>query len=274
MNANGYLTRLAETALVRQLEEVNIRRSIESLRTKVDLHFAGTLLAAKPIKKHFTFGSYTRGTMLPRSMDELSDIDHMIVFADSDAKPQAYLDRLRRFVETRYPRSDIAQSTPTIVLSLDHIKFELVPAIEGLWGGLKIPMRSSGYQTWQDTEPNAFNERLTEKNKNNGNLIKPLVRVLKYWNALNRYPFESYQLEQDIVSHSSLTILLFDGNLWDRFSSFVRNISISWGDPTYKRDAIERAQALISEITTHESRGEETHAQRKLERLLPPVATR
>ncbi len=274
MNANGYLTRLAEAALVRELEEVNIRRSLESLRTKIDIHFAGTLLAGKPLKTHFTFGSYTRGTMLPRSMDEFSDIDYMIVFADSDAKPQAYLDRLRRFVEARYPRSDIAQSTPTIVLSLDHIKFELVPAIEGLWGGLKIPMRSSGYQTWQDTEPIAFNDRLTEKNKHNGNLIKPLVRVLKYWNALNKYPFESYQLEQDTVSYSPLTILLFDGNLWDRFSSFVRNLSASWGDPAYKRDVITRAQSLISEIATHESRGEEVQAQRKLERLLSPVASR
>jgi len=274
MSANGYLTRLAETALVRDLEEVNIRRSLESLRTKIDLHFAGTVLAGKPLKKHFTFGSYTRGTMLPRSMDDLSDIDYMIVFTDSDAKPQAYLDRLRRFVEARYPRSDIAQSTPTIVLSLNHIKFELVPAIEGLWGGLKIPLRSSGYQTWQDTEPNAFNERLTEKNKNNGNLIKPLARTLKYWNALNKYPFESYQLEQDVVSHTPLGVILFGGNLWDRFSSFIQDLSASWGDPTYKRDAITRAQALVSEITTHESRGEEIQAQRKLERLLPPVVPR
>ncbi len=274
MNANGYLTRLAETALVRELEEVNIRRSLESLRAKIDTHFAGTLLAGKPIKRHFTFGSYARGTMLPRSMDELSDIDYMVVFADSDAKPQTYLDRLRRFVEARYPRSDIAQSTPTIVLSLDHIKFELVPAIEGLWGGLKIPMRSSGYQTWQDTEPNGFNERLTEKNKNNGNLIKPLVRVLKYWNAMNKYPFESYNLEQDVVNHSPLTLLFFEAKLWDWFSTFIRSLNSSWGDSAYRRDAITRAQNLVSEIATHESRGEEVHAQRKLERLLPPVAAR
>lgn len=34
--------------------------------------------------------------------DPQSDIDYMIVFADSDAKPQAYLDRLRRFAEARY----------------------------------------------------------------------------------------------------------------------------------------------------------------------------
>lgn len=30
------------------------------------------------------------------------------------------------------------------------------------------------------------------------------IRVLKYWNACNDYPFESYQLEQQIVEHVPL----------------------------------------------------------------------
>jgi predicted nucleotidyltransferase len=271
MNANGYLTRIAIQAHVRELEDINIRRSLESLQGKIALHFQGTILTGKPVRKHFAFGSFTRGTMLPRSMDPQSDIDYMVVFSDSEAKPQAYLDRLRRFVEARYPRSEIAQSTPTIVLSLNHIRFELVPAIEGIWGGLRIPTRSSGYQTWQDTEPNTFNESLTEKNKSNGNQIKPLIRVLKYWNARNGYPFESYQLERQIVNHVPLIVTLLGGNLWDRFTSFVEDMGTSWGDPAYKGNAISRAKELVAEINAHERRQEEQQAQRKLERLLPPI---
>jgi hypothetical protein len=271
MNANGYLTRISAQAHVRELEEVNIRRSLTALQTKIDLHFQGTLLTGNPVRNHFPFGSFTRGTMLPRGMDPYSDIDYMIVFADSEAKPQAYLDRLRRFVEARYPKSEIAQSTPTIVLSLNHIRFELVPAIEGTWGSLKIPTRSSGYQTWQDTEPNAFNETLTEKNKSNGNQVKPLVRVLKYWNARNGYPFESYQLERQIVGYIPLRVTIFGGNLWNRFTSFVEDMGTSWGDPAYKGNAISRAKELVAEINAHERRQEEQQAQRKLERLLPPI---
>lgn len=131
MSANGYLTKLAESAFLRQLERENVERSLEVLRTRLDAHFVRTHLTGKPIKRHFSFGSYTRGTILPRSMDSQSDIDYMIVFNDSDAKPQAYLDRLRRFAETKYARSEIYQSNPTIVLELNHINFELVPAIEG-----------------------------------------------------------------------------------------------------------------------------------------------
>lgn len=270
MSANGYLTRLAESAFLRQLEKENVERSLEGLRSRLDAHFTGTLLTGKPIKRHFTFGSYTRGTILPRAMDPQSDIDYMIVFSDSDAKPQAYLDRLRRFAEARYTRSEISQSNPTIILKLNHINFELVPAIES-WGGLKIPGKASSYSAWIDTTPNEFNERLTAKNKNNDNLIKPLVRLLKYWNACNRYPFESYALEQMVVDHTPLGVILFGGKLWDRFASFVEDLSANWGDPDYKKQAIDRAKELVSEIKSLESRGDEMQAQRKLERLLPPI---
>lgn len=263
MSANGYLTRLAESAFTRQLARTNIERSLENLRTNI-----GNYFNSGSIKSHFAFGSYTRGTMLPRSMDEQSDIDYMLVFGDSDAKPQAYLDRLRRFVEAHYPRSEIAQSTPTIVLSLNHIKFELVPAIDSYWSGLQIPTRSN---SWMFTEPNAFNQRLTDKNKGNENLIKPLVRVLKYWNARNNYPFESYGLEQSIVEHTPLAVIIFGGKLWDRFASYVEDMDTSWGDPDYKKRAVERAKNLVSEIKAHESRGDEYQAQQKLERLLPPI---
>lgn len=51
------------------------------------------------LKQHFRFGSSTRGTILPRSMDEQSDIDYMIVFNENNATPQTYLNRLKTFVE-------------------------------------------------------------------------------------------------------------------------------------------------------------------------------
>lgn len=271
MNANSYLVSLSESAIARDLTKLNIDRSLESLRTKIDSHFSGTILTGKTLKEHFAFGSYTRGTMLPRNMDSQSDIDYMVVFNDSDAKPQTYLDRLRRFVEEKYPKSEIFQSSPTIVLELNHIKFELVPAIKTLWDGLQIPNRSGNRQGWMATEPNEFNERLTEKNKRNDNHIKPLIRVLKYWNARNGYPFESFQLEQKVVDHISFSGLLLRTNLWNRFADFVEDMDSSWNDPDYKKEAIARATELVKEVKHHISRGDEDQAQRKLQRLLPPI---
>src|SRR5690606_4429952 len=101
---------------------------------------------------------------------------------------QSYLDRLRRFAEAQYSRSEVAQSHPTVVLNLNHIRFELVPAIKDWFGGLQIPRRSSGFQTWQDTDPHGFSQALTNTNKSHANLIKPLIRALKVWNVKANYP--------------------------------------------------------------------------------------
>src|SRR5260370_9100413 len=56
------------------------------------------------IAQHFRFGSSTRGTILPRSMDEQSDIDYMVVFSDGSATPQTYLNRLKSFERGRIDR--------------------------------------------------------------------------------------------------------------------------------------------------------------------------
>jgi len=172
MTVNSYLTHLTNQAIVRDQEKLSIQRSIATLETHLKAHF-GTQL-----KSSFIFGSCSRGTILPRTMDAQSDVDYMVIFADSDLQPQTYLDRLRRFAERYYGRSEIAQSHPTVALELNHIRFELVPAIQNWWGSIQIPAKTSGYQSWQDTDPKGFNDQLTTANQANGNLIIDPARYL------------------------------------------------------------------------------------------------
>jgi len=137
---------------------------------------------------------------LPRQADNNSDIDYMVVFDISvyeARKPQTYLDRLRRFTETKYSSSEVFQSRPTIVLSLKHIKFELVPAIYNY--GYQIPSPASSWVEWMNTDPMGANKSIQDKNKAENYLIKPLVRLVKYWNACHGYPFSSFLIEQYIV---------------------------------------------------------------------------
>lgn len=204
MSPNSYLERLATKAVIRELEKVNIGRSLKLLRERLDQHFDLVSSNVSGVARHFPFGSYTRGTILPRNMDPHSDVDYMIVFDNSNLRPQSCLDRLRRFVDKNYRTSQIYQSHPTVILSLNHIRFELVPAVEGLMG-LKIPSKSSWFSEWTSTSPNEFNGPLSDKNKSNRSLIKPLIRLLKYWNACNKYPFESFALENLVVEHWTLS---------------------------------------------------------------------
>ena len=89
----------------------------------------------------------------------------MIVFdtASGTSKPQTYLDRLRRFAEKYYSSSEIHQSNPTVMLELDHIKFDLVPAISQ-YSQYQIPSPASSWSDWLLTDPNGFNQQLTDAN--------------------------------------------------------------------------------------------------------------
>jgi hypothetical protein len=172
----------------REIDSINL--SLRTLASRLDGFFPGEL------STHFIFGSAHRGTMLPRSFDDNSDVDYMIVWRETDFRPQTYLERLKRFVENSYSRSEVWQSSPTIVLELNHIKFELVPALYAS-GNTYIP---SGPRNWQKTNPVSFNLLLDQIDQSQNGMVRPAIRIAKSWNAKAGRVFESFDLEQRVVS--------------------------------------------------------------------------
>lgn len=266
MTINSYLTNLANQAILRDDEKIGVQRSITTLQARLGDYFGSQ------IRQHFVFGSYSRGTILPRSMDPQSDVDYMVIFSDDGLQPQSYLDRLRRFAELRYARSEVAQSHPTVLLELNHIRFELVPALQSWLSGLRIPAKGYGFQSWQETDPKGFNDTLTSANQANGNLIKPLVRVMKYWNAKAGYPFESYALEQQVAGHGYGFFGLFmSRQLGDNFFQIVDALDVGLFAPQWKRDAVARLKQLTEQARTLERAGQTAQAESVIAKLMPPV---
>lgn len=187
---NAYLLDLARRASMQQREIDSINVSLRTLGERLSGFFPGQLSA------HFIFGSANRGTMLPLNFDDASDVDYMIVWRDTGFRPQTYLDRLKRFVEHSYSQSEVWQSSPTIVLELNHIKFDLVPALRSS-NSLLIP---SGPDNWRLTDPIGFSKRLGQVDSAHNGLIRPTVRVAKTWNAKAGRVFESFDLEQRIAA--------------------------------------------------------------------------
>ena len=113
-------------------------------------------------------------------------------------------------------------SNPTVTLELVNIKYDLVPAYQedSFWGGSPTTYIPRSNNDWMSTDPHGFNETLTDKNGRNKNLIKPLIRLIKAWNAKANYPIESYSLEREIVN-----ITYFCNTLEDYFFSFIDNMS-------------------------------------------------
>lgn len=255
MSVLSFLTDTASNAVLSSAEQSSITTSISTLQNRIRLHFAsGT------IKLHFRFGSSTRGTILPRSMDEHSDIDYMIVFSENNATPQTYLNRLKVFVEKYYSSSEIRQSSPTIVLELNHIRFDLVPATITWAGELQIPNGSSG---WMTTNPNDFNSTLEAKNKEHKSLIKPTIRLFKYWNATAGFPFQSFEMEKWVCGLSFFWLT----NQKDYLFAVIDNLNTSMSYSQWVNDEITRAKNIVAKVKQYEKDEMPASAETEIKKL-------
>jgi Second Messenger Oligonucleotide or Dinucleotide Synthetase domain len=261
MSVNSHLTDLASTLVLSELEKSSISTSINTLSSRLTSYFGSTVTG------HFQFGSSTRGTILPRKADKYSDIDYMVVFSTSDGqkKPQTYLDRLRRFVELKYSTSEIYQSHPTIVLSLNHINFELVPAIYNY--SYQIPSLASSWLEWMNTDPSGTNHLLQDKNKSNNYQIKPLVRLIKYWNTQKGYPFTSFSIEQYIVNRS------FWGcsALKDYFYEFWSGFDCSYDTAQSIKDKVNSAKQHARKAKEYENNNMPASAESEIKKIVPSL---
>ena len=198
MTINTYLSSLASDLVIDEDEREGIDKSISTIKDRLYIFFGSE------VTNKIVFGSYTRRTILPRVADDQSDIDLMIVFGyNSDSnQPQTYLNRLKKFAEKYYSTSIVHQSRPSIVIELNHIKFELTPATIPYGyssGTYLIPKNSS---EWLYTSPNDFNEKLTKCNDNNAYKIKPIVRLIKRWNVTKNYrSTPSFYIEKEIAEN-------------------------------------------------------------------------
>jgi len=240
MSVLSFLTDMASNAVLSSTEQSSITTSITTMQSRMASHFE-----VGAIKQHFRFGSSTRGTILPRSMDEHSDVDFMVVFSDNNATPQTYLNRLKAFAEKRYSSSEIYQSSPTIVLELNHIKFDLVPATTTWLGELQIPNGSGG---WMTTNPKDFNATLEAKNKEHKSLIKPTIRLFKYWNATCGFPFESFLMEKWVCGLS----FWFQANQKDYFFSVIESLNTSTSYSQWVNSEITRAKEIVAKVRQYE----------------------
>lgn len=237
---NTHLVAVARNLVLSADETAKILTSISNLKTKLNAWFGNALIT------HYQFGSSTRGTILPRKVDSDSDIDYMVVFENKENyKPETLLNRLKRFVEAKYTRSEIYQSHPTIVLELSHIKFELVPALQPYVfnNNYHIPAPASGFMDWMITAPADLKKKIDEADARYHYQIKRLIRLLKYWNVMNGKVYSSYEIEEyvgDLVFYSC-------SSLEDYFFYAVKWLP-EYRLAQYKKDKVQRFKAKVEEI--------------------------
>jgi len=263
MSVLNYLESTSSSLVLSSNELSNITASINTIGNRINTYFGSH------VKEHFKFGSSTRGTILPRKYDNSSDIDYLVIFDNyNNYKPQTLLNQLKGFVEKYYSKSEIHQSHPTMVLELLHIKFELVPAMKDDGGTISIPSSLSGYSDWMTTDLNGFNSKLTTANVNNKSLIKPLVRLMKYWNVkkVDR-GYSSFELEKWIIERS------FYGynNLKDYLFKCIDDLSYNCDTWQYIKTAVDNAKKIVNNVRQYEKYGKTASAESEIKKLIPAL---
>ncbi|AQQ55256.1 SMODS domain-containing nucleotidyltransferase [Planococcus lenghuensis] len=260
MSVQSHLSSLSSALNLQQEEKDKVSKSVDTLSSRLNTYFS------RDLDGHFKFGSYTRRTVLPRKADENSDVDYMVVFKNPyEYKPQTLLNHLKAFVNKYYYSSEIYQSHPTIVLELNHIKFELVPAKKDFLGNLYIPSPSSSYTEWMITQPNTFNSKLSDANATYHNQIKPLVRLLKYWNRLNGSHRTPYLLEKWVVDNYYWNCI----NIKEFVYSTFEKLDYDYTDSQNYKDKVNRAKRIIAKTKELERDNLPISAENEIKKLFP-----
>lgn len=256
MSVNTYLQTLASSLVLSESEKSSVTTSVNTIKSRMNGYFSD-------VTEKKVFGSYSRETILPRKADEKSDVDIMVVFSNPYGyKPQSFLDRLKKFAEYYYSSSEIHQSSPSLVLELNHIKFELTPAYKS-YGVYYIP---DGPSAWKSTDPDGFSNTLIECNKNNGYKIKPVVRLLKHWNIQkNGRDLPSFLLEKTIAEELAYSYYMC--------SSYTDYLKEGLEKIKYKTDynKVNTAVEHIRQALLYEEQGKPYSAEIEIKKVFPEI---
>jgi len=221
VSIENYLKKLANEYYISKdsTEKNKIEKSLKNIKSKLSQEFGDDIIAI------VEFGSYVRKTNLPRDFDEKSDIDLMIVFNHNRLKwnPSTYRKHLLEFTGIHFSNSISYKSSPTVVLELNYLKYDLVPAFqrdEGWFTTSMVMYIPENDTEWMETDPHGFSKKLDRVNEGYGYNVKRIIRLLKAWNSKAGYPITSYFLEKEIADMN------FSGdNLEEGFFYAIKKLS-------------------------------------------------
>ena len=267
---NSYLTSMQNNLYVNGKEKDSIKKSIDAIYERLNYYFGtGKHNYHKIIKKEI-FGSYSRDTTLSRKYDKNSDIDLMIVFEDAkEYNPQTCLNWLKDFAEYWYPNSLVKQSLPTVIIELQNIKFELVPAYVNDFDMCYIARDSSN---WQYTNPKDLNKKMNDLNIKTNYEFKRVIRLIKYWNVQKNYRgYKSYALEEYLVEKFETTYS-FCKNQYDYLDWGLYHLK-NWTDinTEYIKLRIETAINNLNSAKEYEDEYDYENAIKYMEKIIPEL---
>jgi hypothetical protein len=139
----------------------------------------------------FTIGSYRRGTLIraERDIDLMAVLNYPTYKATYDKDSRAFV---RDKLNTGYATSKVSSRGVAILLDFTVIRADVVPAFRRTGGGYVILNGKTG---WQATNPSHHTQLINDRDNALENRLKPLIRLLKFWNITNGGHLRSFHVE-------------------------------------------------------------------------------
>lgn len=145
----------------------------------------------------FEIGSYDRKTICDRERD----IDLMAVL--SPYGPSRYWDKyqydsraflywVRGRLNDRYYVTKVSSRQVCVKLDFSQIVTDVTPCFPRTGGGYLMPDGSGG---WMATNPPYHSRLMSDANRDHNWKLKPLLRLIKWWNIANGHHLRSFHVE-------------------------------------------------------------------------------
>ena len=293
-DCENYLWQQVRTVEPTQTQKDGGARSQNHLR---DVLCTGHMAAR--ITGHYLSGSYARDT----AVYPLDDVDIIFVidperwprrsnilfgtarFPDSTSVLESFASAIRY----RYPVSSVFGQRRSVRLQLYHLDIDVVPAITHPDNPKYIYIPDKEAKQWILSSPLLHAENATSVNKFQGGKLKPLVKLLKYWNGNipSTSRFKSFAIEtMCVLIFRNLQMNTLQEGLryfFDFVASFSGSrgifqwhdrygISLGWLSPTIP-DAAGTGSNLIVRLQDERRRRFIEHATRSRDKLIDAFNT-
>ena len=169
----------------------------------------------------FFVGSWGKNTAIrpPRDVDVYFTLPAEVYYrfnAYTSNKQSALLQEVKTILQRSFPTTtNIRGDGPVVLVDFGSYSVEVVPAFE-LEGSRYLVCDTKNGGSYKETAPRYETVHINKADERNADNLRPLVRMLKTWQAYCSVPIKSFHLEL-------LAIEYLEQSLW-------RNRSILWYD--------------------------------------------
>ena len=141
-----------------------------------------------------TVGSYARGSIIrvERDVDILAPLSYPKYRETYDDDSQAFLYMVRDALNAKFGSTTVSSKKVAVKLDFTSIAVDVVPCFVRQGGGYFMP---NGSGKWMATNPPFHTTFMNEANAEHDAKLRPLVKLMKFWNIANGHHLSSLHVE-------------------------------------------------------------------------------